>query len=732
MTETKAPKFELEIDGVPAAALTFLAFRAEERLFDCYRVEVDALCARLDPEALLGKSAAVYVRFEESPERGFHGIVWSAELTPLADKLFRLHVQIVPRLLTLSLGRNSRIFRDASLIDVVRQVLTGAGIPASAIELHVEKGPAHETVVQYAESDYDFIRRLLFEEGIGFLVQSEADGERVIFFDDGKALLAVDGLDTLVDRRRQDMRHDTAFDLREEARVTPDGAMLRDYDPKHPSGSPDASVPASPPPTRQVYQHPGGHLSLDTRAKRMLERLVMTHKAVRGGSYFPQLAPGRHLQLESEVRSALAGELTLVAVEHEGHVFDAATPAAYRNFFSAIPRGVPFRPESAPAAPQLPGPERAFVTGPAGQELHGDELGRVKVRFPWDRSGRTDDKSSSFLRVGQLMLSGSMIIPRVGFEVLVDHELGDVDRPYVSGHLFNEESAPPYASDRLTTSSIQSATTDGGPGANELRFGDSAGAEEVLMNASYDMSVRVENTLTWNVAKNEQLEVGTDATLLVTAQSTSNVGGNRTQTVGAMQRIDVGGNRDEGTGGNQAVTVGAMRKATIGGDQVENIAGTLKRAIGALQSVLVVDGFTRKIKGNSQVDVGAAWAETVAKSKSTSVSGARIEHVAALKLISGKSVALSASAAYAEKVSGQKVKLAKDRSDSAGGMLKVEAGTGISIKADNVTFTAQDQLTFTAGKVSFTLKKAGEIEIKAKEITIENSKAFAQITHKTN
>jgi type VI secretion system secreted protein VgrG len=726
------PKFELEIDGVKPESLAFVSFRAEERLSECYRVDVDALSARLDPQALLGQKATLYVRFEGCPERAWSGVIWSAELTPIDEKMCSLRVQIVPRLQQLALGQSSRFFPKTTILAVVEALLEEGGLPKDAYDVQAAAGPEHEAIIQYAESDYDFMRRLLHEEGIGFLVQNNPDGEQVVLFDYGRALLAVEGLDTLVDRRRQDLRFDTAFDVREQFAATPNGVMLREYDVKDPGHSPDANAPeGDEAPNREVYEHPGGHLKLEQRAKRMLERLALPGRRFDGGSYWPHLEPGRHVQLESDLRASLSCELTLLAVEHEGHVNDGTTQAAYRNRFVACPKETPFRPQHAPPAPRLGGPQRAFVTGPRGQELYGDEFGRVKVRFPWDRSGVTDDKSSHFIRVGQPPMSGSMIIPRVGFEVLLGHEFGDVDRPYVAGHLYNDDAPTPYDSAHLTTSSIQTATTDGGAGANELRLGDSAGSEEMLMNASYDMSIKVENTYGANVTNDQRLEVGVDASLSVKGESIANVGGNRTLEVGVMQDINVGADYGDGVTGNHTVKIGATRNATIGGDQVESVAGKLSRTIGAAQNVLVVSGFTRKITGSSDVKVGAAWAETVAKSKSTTVSGARLEDVGAIKLISAKNAAIGADAAYGEKVKAQKVKTEKDRADS-GKSLTVDAGSGLSVKADNITFTAEDQLTFSAGKVSITLKKTGEVQIKAKEVTIENSKALNQIMHKSN
>ncbi len=736
--ERESPKLELQIDGIPPASLSFLSFRAQEQLSECYRIDAQALCPRLHPDALLGRKAAVFVRFEGHPERAFHGVIWSATLTPVDERVCRLEVQIVPRLLQLSLGRDSRSatsagpFHEISLLEVIKRVLAAGGIGVPEEDIHVSDGPTHDAVTQLGESDYDFLRRLLFEEGIAFAIQNDAEEERVILFEDASASLAVDGLDTLVDRRRSDLRFDTVVDLQERYAGTPDGVMLRDYDFKNPSRSPDAHAPNPPAPSREVYQHPGGNLELDMRAQRTLERLNERGRQLEGTSFWPHLEPGRHVKLESELRAGLGCELLITGVEHEGHVHDPKVGAAYRNRFVAIPKGTPFRPEHAPCAPHTYGTQRAFVSGPTGQELHGDALGRIKVRFPWDRSGTMDDRSSAFVRVGQPQLSGSMIIPRVGFEVLVGDELGDLDRPYVTGHLYNEEAPLPYGADKSTTSSLQSATTESGAGANELRFGDSAGAEEMLMNASFDLSLRVENAMTWTVGKNETQEIGADATLSVKDACQVNVGGNRKQHVGAMQTVDIGGNHDEGVGGNQSLTIGAARNATIGGDQIENVAGTLTRTVSALQNVVVIDGFTRKVVGSSQTKVGAAWAETVVKSTSSTVSGSRIENVAALKLISAKNVGISAGAAYAEKVASQEITTSKDRSDTAGDKLSVQVAGEATIEAENITFTAEDQLTFVAGDVSFTLKKTGEIRIKADKITIENSKAFKQLTHKTN
>src|SRR5690606_27271728 len=180
----------------------------------------------------------------------------------------------------------------------------------------------------------------------------------------------------------------------------------------------------------------------------------------------------------------------------------------------------------------------AFVTGSAGAELHGSERGQSKVRFVWDRSGITDDLSSTWLRVGQFALPGSMVMPRVGFEVLVDFEMGDHDRPMVAGHLYNAEAMPPYAlPDEAVKASIQTNTTDGGAGANELRFDDTAGSEELFINASYDQTTDVENDSTTNIQANETVSIGADHSFRVTGRYISSVGGTRALSVGGNQTL---------------------------------------------------------------------------------------------------------------------------------------------------------------------------------------------------
>src|SRR5690606_7952256 len=138
---------------------------------------------------------------------------------------------------------------------------------------------------------------------------------------------------------------------------------------------------------------------------------------------------GRTFDLTGHPRIEL--DRTYVALDVEHRYDDDGGGVTYENEVLVVLADAPLRPVDAPAAPEIGGVEVAFVTGPGGAELHGSENGQVKVRFPWDRSGLTDDKSSNWLRVGQLPLPGSMVVPRVGFEVLVDYEMGDVDRPVV-------------------------------------------------------------------------------------------------------------------------------------------------------------------------------------------------------------------------------------------------------------------------------------------------------------
>ncbi|MCP3098216.1 type VI secretion system tip protein VgrG [Myxococcus sp. K15C18031901] len=742
MSNGRVLQYALSLDDGDETLLRVVRFEVEEALCEGSRgwVEVETTEV-IDAASLPGKRYRLRIlQGDGRPARCFHGLVYAATSEAFQPEHFRLRFEVGSRLHLLELGQEVRLHQEQSVPDVVKAVLEEAGISEDSQSWTLaESPPVRPAVTQYNECDHTFVRRLLAEEGIVFAVRNDDEGESLAFFDGPDGLVPLAGEGALRVRTQTHTDEDTVLSLSERHAAGSDAVMVRDHDPKQPTVDLSHREEAPESRGREVYLHPGGFDAMGharRRAKRVLEQHRSRAVAREGTSDCPQLEPGRTFVMDGHPRMELNGEQVVLSVVHRGGLEtreSGASEETYENTFRAVPGQSPFFRPEAPAERAAPGVEVAFVTGAAGQELHGSERGEVRVRFPWDRSGLTDDRSSPWLRVGQLALGGSMIIPRVGFEVMVDHELGDRDRPLVVGHLYNGEAMPPYAlPDHATRSSIQTATTGGGPGANELRFEDAAGSEEIFFNASHDLTVSVEHDANLKVLVDEATEVGGNRTFSVGANHTLQVTRHRSLKVGANQRVNVDADLSDGVGGDSAVQVGATRKLTVGGDLTENTQGPLERTVGGLQAVTGLAGYERKVVGSSKTKVGAAWLETTADSRMSTCGAARVETVGALKMVKARTVAVSCGAAYALTAAAEKVKVGGNRVDKAEVALAITASGGLSVQAENINITGETKVVLKVGGSTVEVTPSG-VKIKSPEIQFKGVKEFSSLsTHKSN
>jgi type VI secretion system secreted protein VgrG len=591
--------------------------------------------------------------------------------------------------------------------------------------------PKHAMIWQHNESDLDFVTRLLFEEGIAYAVRNDLDPEKIVFFDDDAAIVPLENDDVVPMKHPTTTRTDVLLDFGDARMARSDAVMLRDYDFLKPATDLSAKKEGDAATGREVYLHPGGFLEPSDgtrRAQANLDRLRLRSHVMHGVSDAMDLEPARSFSVIDHPRSALDQEYVVLDVVH--HAIEEGEGVSYENSFHAVARDVPLRPEVAPAEPRIGGVEVAFVTGPSGEELHGSENGQVKVRFPWDRSGITDDKSSNWLRVGQLPMPGSMIVPRVGFEVLVDFELGDNDRPLVVGHLYNGDKGVPYAlPGAATRSSIQTNTTGGGAGANELRFEDAAGSEEMFINASHDFTSSVENDARSSVNANEKVTVGSNQKTTIGSNSSSTITGSRSTTISASQNYNCDADLNSGVGGSYSVTVGS-RKETCGGDLSEATTGSFDRDVSGLASFTGVAGVGRSIVGSSTTKVGGAMAIMSAKNLLSSCGGPRTETIGALKFIKAKTVAIACGAAYAQECAVEQVKAGGNRVDSSGGAIALSSAS-VSIKADTVNISGKSKVVFQVGGTTITVKPSS-VEIKTGgKVDMKGVKRLTSTNHKS-
>lgn len=658
--------------------------------------------------ALIGKPASALV---EDPERGtsraIAGIVIEAALADLGiidgAPAQRLEVAIAPRLHRLSLRSDCRTFQETTASDVAKKVLEGAGYGGDEITLQIgDELPARDWIVQYGETDLDFLGRLLAEEGVSLAVPVEEELDRVILFDGDRGPCTPDAL-------RADLTggmvssEDFIADLQLVSAPRPGKVTMREYDFEKPRLGLEVVEEADADADFEVFEVPGRYrdeAAGKRRAKLHLEALRCGRNTITGVSSALGLTLGGTVTVHGHPYEPINAELWIRALRIEY----AEARGVSRVELEAIPLGdgAP-RPEPRAAAAVVHGLQSAFVTGASGQEISADENGRVTVWFPWDRIEPKDEHASLGIRALQLALGGSQLTPRVGWEVTVGFFEGDLDAPLVLNRMMNAAAPPPYPLPAGKTKfAIQTATTPGGGSVNEIRLDDAAGSEEMFINASKDASVGVGNNATDKVTVDELRTIGGDQLV--------EVGGGWTGKYDASQMITIGGNQaikvatkgaDES--GTHTLAMGGSRSLTVGGDYKKNPSAASTLSIGGSAIDLVVGSFDTKAKATFSETVGAA--DIVLSSKhALHVVGARSEKAGAAKVILVAGDRAAAAASLDHKVAGAIATIARaDRTEEASGdFTEVAVGAQI-MQGANIVFEATDLLSVVMGASTITL-----------------------------
>jgi len=576
--------------GAHEGQLTVHAVRGREEVSRPSRFEVDFSGEDLDVDGSVGARVALRLESGVGGERHICGVV--EELAVVAADpggevaLLRYRATVVPEpFLVLGQRRGFRIFQEKSVPEIVRAVCSGVGLKEELFDWAGAGGSSlpRDYCVQYGESEWDFICRLLEDEGLFFAFRHTPDGERMCFADasSGAELLSPESLDfTFFPQVHASSAR--AWDFRHQTRLRPSKATVNDYDMLRPANPLLASARAEEAVSREWYEYPAGYRDPSEgkrRAQARLDELRTPRVTARGRTDALYLEAGRRFKLEGH--PTLDGEYFLTSVDFRLRLQEVTAngrPLVDEGAcrcevdFEAIPVAQPFRPARLTPRPRAAGLQSARVTGPAGQEIHCDSHGRVKLQFPWDREGQLDDHSSCWVRVAQAHTTGSVMIPRVGWEVLVELEGGDPDRPLCLGKVWNPFFPPPVdlpAGKTVTGHSSQSSP--GGGGANEVLFDDTAGVESVTIRGQHDIAVKAAN--------NKLFNVGHDASHVVSGKRTASVGGN--------EQIAVKSNQNVSVAGDHSVTVGAMREVKVTGSATEEVNGALSLSVGGMEMVQV-------------------------------------------------------------------------------------------------------------------------------------------------
>ncbi|HXS97004.1 MAG TPA: type VI secretion system Vgr family protein [Candidatus Limnocylindrales bacterium] len=620
-----------------ADALVLVAFRAREAVSALFHFEADTVWQGSSPikfKDILGKSVTAAVRGSTST-RHFNGIVNSISEGVYDRERDVTHytLRIVPDTWFLDQTQTNRIFQNKSVPDIVQQILAEKGLSGTLKMSLTGTYNPREYCVQYRESDFAFINRLMEDEGIFYFYQHTNGSHTLVLGDSPTVFADLEGgsdveFEEVIGGVRDD---DRIYSWSKSQEYTIGKVTMGDWSFETPSTHLNASSSSIIKLTNngklECYDYPGGYDKqgdADPLAKIRMQAEEAEGQINRGTSTHPQFCPGYKFNLKNHSISESNGSYTLIAVTHTARqpieMGGGAGGGHYDNQFECIPADVHYRPPIVTPLPAVRGVETAIVVGPGGEEIYTDKYGRVKVQFHWDREGKNDENSSCWCRVATYWAGkqwGAIHIPRIGQEVVIDFVNGDVDHPLIVGSVYNAMQMPPYdLPGNATQSGIKSRSSKGGGAANfnEIRIEDKKGAEQIFMHAEKDLITEVENDETRTVDHDRVTTVKNDETQTVTNNETITVKqGNQSITLEQGNQstvLKMGNQSTELKMGDQSIKLSMGNQTTnldLGAASTEAMQSiTLKVGQSKItidQMGITMEGMMISIKGQVQVQV---------------------------------------------------------------------------------------------------------------------------------
>ncbi|HTV24732.1 MAG TPA: type VI secretion system tip protein TssI/VgrG [Polyangiaceae bacterium] len=682
------------VKSVLGDALVLVAMRGSEELGRPFRYELDLTATDPDVDfgAVLGQPMTVELELHDGSARQFTGYVTELSLAGGVGRKVLYRAVLRPWLMLMDYRKTCRIFQNITAPDVIKDLFRAAGFSDFEDRLS-ESYRTWEYLVQYRESDFAFISRLMEQEGIYYYVRHDGGLHVVVLSDSRSAHDPIAAAESLPyfppEEQRRDREHIDHWQLRRQIR--PGAVAASDFDFTRPRMSllaqrtePDENVGAA----YEDYDYPGEYLDAAGGDREVRVRLEAHHagrEVAEGRSDARALGAGKTFTLEGFPRGDQNKQYLVVhaAYDIQANLEESggiASGPAYRVAFGAIAAERPFRTPRATPKPSVEGPQTAIVVGPAGEEIFTDEFGRVKVKFHWDRLGKGDENSSCWVRVSQLWAGsnfGGIHIPRIGQEVIVDFLEGNPDRPIITGRVYNFDNQVPYELPaNQTQSGIKSQSSKGGATSNfnELRFEDKLGSEHVYLQAEKDLGVLVKNDEARDVGVNRTTTIGTDDTSTVGHDRTATIRADDTETVGASQSVSIGA--------NQTITVVALRAVT---SATENITTGSR---------------TKTVAKNETTSVGGSRSETVGRSESVSIGKDQVTTI------------------------GGRRSLSIDKDDSIHVLGKRQQSIGKDDQLQvgkTLVIDAADEIVLKTGSAKLVMKKNGDIVLQGKNIEVNGS-----------
>ena len=727
------------------------------RLFEfrvCLLSESDSISAK----SLLGKDLSVEVDLTTEKNGGgkrfLSGQVVQFSFTGRDGEYFAYEAILRPWLWLATRRSDFKIFQFKDVPAIVQEVLAPYGF--TVINKLTGSYRQWDYCVQYGESDFNFISRLLEHEGAYYYFE-HAQGSHKLVLADGigshSPLPAGPSTHPYYSGDRAAHVHDEDFidGWRALEDIASGHFAADDYDFKKPKALLDTrqQQPAGhPQDSREIYDWPGGYTEVgdgENYARVRIEQLKARREVMHGLGNARNLAPGYLFTLAKYPRADQNQQYLIEAADYrfEENVWrsdgaggsgaakraGADSPTTYRLAVEVVPSKVPYRSQRITPKPHTTGPQTAVVVGPPGEEIYTDEYGRVKVQFHWDRYGQMNENSSCWIRVSSPWAGanyGGIHIPRIGQEVIVDFLNGDPDHPIITGRVYNAMQMPPWdlPANKTQSGFLTRSSKGGTPGhgqknspgtANAIRFEDKAGQEQLWLHAQKDQLTEVEhdedkwvgNDRRKTIDRDEINTIHRDRTEIVDRNEKINVHGWRTEEVDLDETITIHQNRKERVDLNETISIGKNRKEDVGLNETISIGVNRSETVGNNEKVKIGVNQNLKVGSNKQESIGLTSLKNVGIAQMTNI---------------GAAYNLNVGAVWMTNVGFANIEtIGKIKKVTVGDTTTFESGKSTSISAgETITVTAGKNIVLQSGETKITLDgEKNTITIEADKVLVD-------------
>ncbi len=643
--------------------LLLVRFTCRETLSRLYEIDAEVASEDfgVDFDKILGTAVTIKVALGNGKFRHLSGVVSRFVQTGGAGELARYELRIVPWLWLLTRTADCRIFQNQSIPDIVKAVFSlypFADFKNNATGDYQPK----EYQVQYRETDFNFVSRLLEQEGIAYYFEHDEKGKHTLVFVDAPSSYdpfagyeQIDWAGTAGSALDKQVISDWTY----EKSVQPAKYATTDFNFKTPSTP--LLAPAENPPGHaakdfEVFDAPGEYEKKadgDEIAKIRLQELQSSQELATGSGNARGIAVGHTFELTSPPRPDWKGKKWLVTEAVHRAVGDpffthrGGRPDEFSTRFTVVESQTLWRPARSTPKPTIPGPQTAIVCGTKGEEIYTDKFGRVKVMFHWDRQSKGDENSSCWIRVSQRWAGkawGSIMIPRVGHEVVVEFLEGDPDRPLITGSVYNAETVTPFQlPDKAFISTWTSNTTPGSGGFNEIGFSDEKGSEKMYIHAQKDQDLCI--------LHDQKTYIGNNQHVVVKKDHFTKIENNRHEEVTNDVKVKIGKDSHLTVVGLQAVKITKSKSTTVEDDVIDvfkkNHSETVTKDYYLKADNICIEGMTNitlKVGGNSIAIDSSGVGIKCTQYKLEASSTAEMKGTAGMKVESSASTEIAGSA----------------------------------------------------------------------------------------